>query len=355
MTLRDALLEASASIPRRDAETLLAHTIHHDRAWLLAHTEDELSANDLESFRALTARRAAQEPLQYITGTQEFFGLTLRVTPDVLIPRPETEHLVEAVLNWAHAQSDIQPQITDAVASRRLGIPDAVSSRHLGIPDAVASRRLRSENAVSSRLQIVDVGTGSGAIAIALASALDHASITAIDISAAALAVAYANAGQHHLTRRIRFLQGDLLTPLLTRRAPKDPLYTSDPLSSFVFGADPFDPALTAADSLAFTASTLDVVVSNPPYVAVSEASTLAPEVRDHEPSVALYAGPDGLEIYRRLIPQAFDLLRPGGLLALEIGFGQRQPLTDLLSAWKDIHFLDDYASIPRVVLATHP
>ena len=94
---------------------------------------------------------------------------------------------------------------------------------------------------------------------------------------------------------------------------------------------------------------------SNPPYVALSEAPTLAPEVRDHEPSVALFAGPDGLAIYRRLIPQAFDLLRPGGLLALEIGFGQSQPLTELLSAWKEIHFLNDYASIPRVVLATHP
>jgi release factor glutamine methyltransferase len=323
MTLRDALLEASTHIARRDAETLLAHTLHHDRAWLLAHAEDELSPKDLEFFRSLTARRAKQEPLQHITGTQEFFGLNLRVTPDVLIPRPETEHLVEAVLNWAHAQSDIQPQLADAVASRRL--------------------------------RIVDVGTGSGAIAIALASALDRASITAIDISPAALAVAYANALQHHLTRRIRFLHGDLLIPLLSHRTPKDPLYTSDPLNSFVFGADPFDPTLATADPLAFITSALDVVVSNPPYVALSEASTLAPEVRDHEPSVALYAGPDGLEIYRRLIPQAFDLLRSGGLLALEIGFGQRQALTELLANWQDVRFLNDYASVPRVVLAIRP
>lgn len=333
MTLRDALLEASASISRRDAETLLAHTLHRDRAWLLAHTEDDLTPVDLESFRALTARRASHEPLQYITGTQEFFGLTFRVTPDVLIPRPETEHLVEAVLNWAHSQSDLE---------------------------AGAKSR--------TRLHIADVGTGSGAIAIALASALEHASITAMDISPAALAVAYANATEVHAgkssapgrgahpARRIRFLQGDLLTPLLAHRTSADPIFTSDPLAPLVFGADPFDPNRTGAPlNSELGGPLLDVVVSNPPYVALSDAQTLAPEVRDFEPLTALFAGPDGLEIYRRLIPQAFDLLRPGGLIALEIGFGQRDALAQLLNHWKEVHFLDDYASIPRVVLATRP
>ncbi|HTV09893.1 MAG TPA: peptide chain release factor N(5)-glutamine methyltransferase [Candidatus Aquilonibacter sp.] len=279
MTLRDALLEASTHIARRDAETLLAHALHRDRAWLLAHAEDELAPQDLESFRALTARRANHEPLQYITGTQEFFGLALRVTPDVLIPRPETEHLVEAALDWAHKQADANP---------------------------------------NAKLQIADVGTGSGAIAIALGSVLEHASITAIDISPAALAIARENDETHRLSKRLRFVEGDLLTPVASER--------------------PFD-----------------IVISNPPYVALSEAPTLIPEVRDHEPSLALYAGPDGLEIYRRLIPQAYDLLRSGGLLALEIGFGQRESLSDLLSHWKDVHFLEDYASIPRVVLALHP
>jgi release factor glutamine methyltransferase len=341
MTLHDALLEASTLIARRDAETLLAHTLHRDRAWLLAHTEDDLSPKDLESFRALVTRRAAQEPLQHITGTQEFFGLTLRVTPDVLIPRPETEHLVEAVLNWAHTQSDV----------------DFKSAAKRDTPHADSSRPLR----------IVDVGTGSGAIAIALASALPHASLTAIDISPAALAVAYANAtgvpadraspvgwkaGRLHLADRIRFLQGDLLTPLLTSRPSEDdPLFTGDPLAPLFAGSDPFDPTF-AGRSAGFA---FDVVVANPPYVALSEAATLAPEVRDHEPPLALFAGPDGLEIYRRLIPQAFDLLRPGGLLALEIGFGQRQSLSDLLTGWNDVRFLDDYASIPRVVLALRP
>lgn len=328
MNLRDALLEAATSISRRDAETLLGHALHRDRAWLLTHTEDELTSRDLESFRALTARRAKQEPLQYITGTQEFFGLNLRVTSDVLIPRPETEHLVQAVIGWAQKQSGANPK----------------TSPHRHIPDAASLHSL----------QIVDVGTGSGAIAIALASALDRASITAVDISPAALAVAHANAERHHLARRIRFLQGDLLAPLLTRRSAANPLFTSDPLASLVFGSGRFDPNL-AATAPAFSSPTVDAIVSNPPYVAASEVATLAPEVRDHEPSAALYAGPDGLEIYRRLVPQALDLLRSGGLLAMEIGFGQRQPLAELLSTWKDVHFLEDYASIPRVVLATHP
>ena len=276
MTLRDALLEASASISRRDAETLLAHLVRRDRAWLLAHADGELPGEDLGMLRSLTARRAAQEPLQHLTGTQEFFGLALRVTPDVLIPRPETEHLVEAVLDWARAQPDPQ-------------------------------------------LRIVDVGTGSGAIAIALASVLEHASVTAIDISPAALAVARENAAEHHLGERIRFVEGDLLRPLVGAGA------------------------------------SCDIVASNPPYVALDEAATLAPEVREHEPALALYAGASGLDIYRRLIPQAFDLLRPGGLLAMEIGFGQREALTQLLAEWHSVRFVDDYAGIPRVVLALRP
>ena len=308
MILRDALLEASAIISRRDAETLLAHILDHDRAWLLAHAEEDLTPQDLSSFRSLVTRRAAQHPLQHLTGTQEFFGLSLRVTPDVLIPRPETEHLVEAVLDFARSQPD-------------------------------------------THLHIADVGTGSGAIAIALASALEHASLTAIDISPAALAVASDNAGRLGLADRIRFLKGDLLTPLLVPHTQPDPLFTTDPLAPLVFGTDPFDP-VTSPQSPGFDALSFDVIASNPPYVALDDVSTLAPEVRDHEPPLALYAGADGLEIYRRLIPQAFELLRPGGLLALEIGFGQREALTELLARWHSVRFLNDYASIPRVALA---
>ena len=311
MTLRDALLEASASISRRDAETLLAYILHRDRAWILAHGDNDLPIDGLETLRALVTRRAGQHPLQHLTGTQEFFGLEFRVTPDVLIPRPETEHLVEAVLNWARSQPD-------------------------------------------QHLRIADVGTGSGAIAIAIASVLEHASITAIDISPPALAVARNNADRLGLANRIRFLHGDLLAPLLARREIPDPLFTTDPLNPLVSGSDPFNPFNPPLDP-ALTTPTFDIIASNPPYVALDDASTLAPEVRDHEPSLALYAGPDGLDIYRRLIPQALELLRPGGLLALEIGYGQRDALTQLLAGWQSLRFVDDYAGIPRVALALRP
>jgi release factor glutamine methyltransferase len=269
MTLRDALTEASATITRRDAETMLAHLLERDRAWLLAHPEDELSAAQLDAFAAMVKRRGAREPLQYITGVQEFFGFSLRVTPATLIPRPETEHLVEAVLAWAAAQPP--------------------------------------------ELKVIDVGTGSGAIAIALAKGLPKAEVVASDVSTAALAVARANA--ERLGARVRFVESDLLAAFA-----EYPLF--------------------------------DVIAANPPYVPDVDGALLQAEVRDHEPRVALFGGADGLELYRRLIPQAHAALRAGGLLAMELGFGQSEPLAALLAGWKGVRFVEDYAGIPRIVLA---
>jgi release factor glutamine methyltransferase len=281
MTLQDALAEASTQIPRRDAETLLAYLLQRDRAWLFAHPEAALEPTQFEAFRALTLRRAAHEPLQHLTGRQEFYGLTLHVTPDTLIPRPETELLVEAVLNWAEHQPT-----------------------PLRIP----------------ALRILDIGTGTGAIALALATHLPTAEVVACDISAAALSVARDNAERLDLAGRVRFTQSDLLAALT--------------------------PELDAG-------GLFHAIVSNPPYVPAADAPTLHPEVVDHEPHIALFAGPDGLDIYRRLIPQAHAALRPDGLLALEFGFGQRQALLDLLAGWRNIRILDDYAAIPRIALAT--
>jgi len=275
MTLHTALVEASTQVTRRDAETLLAHLLDRDRAWIFAHPESDLDPDQKEAFRDLTARRAAHEPLQYITGQQEFYGLPLRVTPDTLIPRPETELLVEAVLHWASSQSPA--------------------------------------------LRILDIGTGTGAIAFALATHLPAAEIVACDISAAALAVARDNAETLDLADRVRFTQSDLLAALT--------------------------PELDAG-------GLFDAVVSNPPYVPSADAATMQPEVVDHEPHLALFAGDDGLEVYRRLIPQAHAALRPGGLLAMEFGFGQRDALGGLLAGWQNVRFLDDYAGIPRIVLA---
>jgi release factor glutamine methyltransferase len=270
MTLRDALTAASASIDRRDAEVLLAHLLGCDRAWLLAHPEAELSAAQLAEFRARTARRAAREPLQYITGVQEFFGLPLRVTPATLIPRPETEHLVEAVLAWAAIRPD-------------------------------------------GRLRILDVGTGSGAVAIALAKNVPGADICASDLSVEALAVARENA--ERLGVCLRFFESDLLAALATH---------------------PY----------------FDVIAANPPYIPQADGAMLQAEVRDFEPHLALFGGADGLDVYRRLIPQAHAALRPGGLLAMELGFGQREPLRALLEGWHNIRFVEDYAGMARIVLA---
>lgn len=276
MQLRGALDAAAARLgggphpdrARRDAETLLCFVSGHSRAGLLAHACDELNAAHAAEFSALVERRHAGEPIQYITGETEFFGLPFHVTRDVLIPRPETEHLVERAIALAH---------------------------------------------LFPAPRVVDVGTGSGAIAVALAHALPHASITTIDLSAAALSVARRNAACCALAERIRFLQGDLLAPV-------------------------------AGESF-------DLIVSNPPYVPTADRDSLAVEVRDFEPALALFAGADGLDIYRRLIPAAFTALAPGGWYVCEIGFGQSEAVRSLLAdaGFAGIQFTHDLQGIPRV------
>ena len=275
LTLHQAIAQGASKLsgitaqPRRDAELLLLHLIGRDRAFLLTHRDTPLTAEQAAQYESWLERRAAHEPIQYILGVQEFFGLTFAVTRDVLIPRPETEHLVEALL--AIVPHD-QP------------------------------------------LRIADIGTGSGAIAVALAHALPHAQVTALDISAAALAVAKGNAQTHHVADRMRFLQSDLLSAIAGER--------------------------------------FDAIVSNPPYVAEDDRASLEPQVRDYEPAAALFAGPSGLDVYERLIPPALAALKPGGWLLMEIGQGQRDALAQLLSGWNHVSFVDDLQGIPRVACA---
>ena len=237
MMLRDALKYGSDRLQRnpdlcadaaRDAALLLRHALGISHAAQLAEPELALTPAQQAAFDALVQRRLANEPIQYITGEQEFYSLALRVTPAVLIPRPETEQLVEAVINeMKQAELDFKQS-----------------------------------------LRILDVGTGSGAIAIALAHHLLRAHVTAVDLSAAALEVAASNAARHGLASRIRFVASDLLDAL-----PQDEVR-------------------------------FDVIVSNPPYVPTADRDSLHPQVRDHEPAAALFAGTDGLDIYFRLIPR---------------------------------------------------
>ena len=282
MNVREAIAAAAERLSsseylradaHRDGAMLLQHILGISRAQLLADPYRAMTPDEYASYAVLIERRLAHEPIQYITGEQEFFGLPFRVTPAVLIPRPETEHLVEAVLNEEHR---------------------------------------------SSPVRIVDVGTGSGAVAVALAEHLRSAEIIATDISPAALEVAAENAARNGVGNRIRFVESDLLEEL-TLHEP------------------------------------CDAIVSNPPYVAFADGKEMHPQVRDFEPAIALFATGSGLDVYRRLIPQARVALKPNGLLALEIGHEQRDALAELLTEWKDVRFIPDLQQIPRVALARKP
>jgi release factor glutamine methyltransferase len=258
--------------PRLNAELLLMFVLGQERAYLYAHPERELTAEEQERYDDAIRERARGCPTQYITGHQEFWGLDLLVSPAVLIPRPETEHLVEAVLE-------------------------------------LVKRREPEE-----KLRLVDVGTGSGCIALALASELPQAEIHACDLSEEALEMARANAARLGLENRIAFRKSDLLS--------------------------------------AYAGEAFDFVISNPPYVGESEADKVQRQVREFEPKAAVFSGQEGMDIYRRLIPEAKKALRPGGWFAAEIGFSAEQKVRALLVGWDDVQVMSDLQGIPRVIAA---
>lgn len=303
------------------AELLLIHTLNRDRAWIYSHSEAPLKSADVEKYFALIARRAAGEPTQYLTGKQEFWGLEFEVNPSVLIPRPETEHVVE-------------------VALKRLSLRN----------DQTASQG----TAEARKLRIADVGTGSGCIAVALAQELPNADIVATDISQSALQVARRNALRHSVADQIHFIHTDLLADLV-HKAPiarhQSPVTTDEPRvrSRELPSSLSCSSLVTRYSSLPF-----DLIVSNPPYVARDDAASLAPEVREHEPAAALFGGPTGTEIYDRLIEQARMSLARGGSLVLELGYNSAPQVRSLLEnpAWRRVDITDDLAGIPRVIAA---
>jgi release factor glutamine methyltransferase len=282
-SLAEAILQGAhdlrrAGVPeaRREAGSLLAYALGRDRTFILSHVDDPISDEQLQQFYEVLAARARRKPLQYITGHQEFYGLDFEVNEDVLIPRPETELLIELVLK-ATAESNAAPLICD-------------------------------------------VGTGSGCIAITLLHQLPEARVVAIDISAAALAVAERNAARHAVTDRVEFIVSDCFGEM-------------DPAGTF-----------------------FDLIVSNPPYVAEGAFAGLQREVRDFEPRTSLMAGPDGLAVIRRLLQEAPVFLKPGGQFLFEIGFDQGAALEGLLQqpvardAWKLLEIHPDLQGIPRIV-----
>jgi release factor glutamine methyltransferase len=293
------------------AELLLLHVLGRDRVWLYAHPEETLSHLDAHRYVSLIARRAEGEPTQYLTGKQEFWGLEFEVTPDVLIPRPETEHVIEVAL--------------DRLAARE-------------------RRGGRKQTLTGEGLEIIDVGTGSGCIAVALAKELPAARFFATDISAAALAVARRNAARHGVSERMLFVERNLLmrATISDAAAPFAEAQHAAPLPGVPLAAD------------GNLASQFDLIVSNPPYVGRNEKESLMREVREHEPEVALYGGEEGYEIYADLIAQAAHHLKPCGLLVLELGHNSLpavQPLLDL-PEWKNVGITSDLAGIPRVIAA---
>ena len=252
---------------RLDAELLLSATLKMDRVSLYVNFERPLNADELSSYREKVQRRASREPIQYILAETEFWSLPFNVNPAVLIPRADTEVLVEEALK-------------------------------------------RMDGCCG----VLDIGTGSGAIAIALAHEMPEIYVTAIDCSEKALEVARGNARRNGVEDRVAFLAGDL------KSLPPGPY---------------------------------DVIVSNPPYIPSRDWEQLMPEVRDHEPRLALDGGDDGLEAYRRIAVQAVQILSPDGWLLVEVGIDQATVVSALFRAagLTEVLQRDDYAGIPRVVM----
>ena len=277
MTLQTALLQgteildkASVSVPRLTAEVLLCHALRRDRAYLYAHGNDDLTELAWIHYGRYLNERLKGKPTQYITHRQEFFGREFYVDEAVLIPRPETEHLVETALRYLR-QSPTQER------------------------------------------RVLDVGTGSGAIAISIALEA-QISVFAFDISTAALRVAERNRAKYDA--RVSFFAADLTT--------------------------------------AIPPASVDLLISNPPYVPGADAANMQAEVRDWEPHVALFAGDSGFEIYRRLVVDAAIVLRPGGRLMVELGYQSLAGVREMLAPLcVDIEVVSDLAGFPRVLAAT--
>lgn len=298
-----------------DADVLARHALGGwERGQLLVKLREPAPPGLAERYDPLVARRERREPTAYITGHREFWGIEFEVAPGVLIPRPETEFIVEEALarltpesgpGWSPASPGVHspfpaPESRSPLAPPK---PTSILTGEGGIPD-------------SRSVRIADVCTGSGCLAVALARWLPTARIVATDVSEAALTIARRNVARHDVADRVTIVGGDLL--------------------------DPTDGAF-------------DVIVSNPPYVPTGALASLQPEILNYEPRLALEAGPDGLDVIRRLVPMAADRLVSGGWFIFEFGDGQAARVREIIEAEPRLGVVawrDDLAGIPRIAVA---
>ena len=269
------LTEAKIDTPRLDAEILLARILEKPRTYLMTWPEREVESEAAQKFQTWMGRRLNFEPVAYILGDQEFYGHLFQVSPAVLIPRPETEHLVEKALEWCRANELKSPKI-------------------------------------------LDLCTGSGCVGLTVALEIPGAEVTLSELSPEAKSVALQNRNHHGLQDRVQVLEGDLFEP--------------------VAGAQPFD-----------------LILANPPYVEESYVDQMQKDVRDYEPHLALFAPEDGLSLIRRIIAESPGFLKPGGLLALEIGAGQSSRVNALWGqSWKSSGIIKDLSGHDRTVYAQY-
>lgn len=282
---------------RLECDMLLASLLSWERHELYLNKDSELDDKIAGRFMDMINQRLEYKPVQYLTGTKEFMGLTFMVDQRVLIPRSDTEVLVEYVINYAKALNTNKELINEKT---------------------LKSGREENDKVLEDKvLKILDIGTGSGAIAVSLAKYIHNARVTAVDISSDALEVARENAKKNDVSQRIAFINGDLF----------------DPLEGQFF----------------------DIIVSNPPYIRKGDIDGLMPEVKDYEPFIALNGGDDGLDFYRRIAANAYKFLVPGGLIALEIGFDQGESVFYLLESQKTYTapiIIKDLSGHDRVVAA---
>ena len=328
--------EKNISSPRLEAEILFSHAFRKSRVEIIMSLQKEAESGLVDTYRELVRRRSKGEPIAYIIGEKEFYSLSFKVSSDVLIPRPETEMLVEIVVDWAVKRGAEPKQKKSPRSAMLLNAIEKEAEKErtkeendgaeyedektslppVQVGTLEKETDLPSDDSLKFCPAVLDIGTGSGCILTSILSELPKAAGVGTDISEKAIAIAEENLSQHSLTERTELFQGNL----------------ADPVENRLF----------------------DCIVSNPPYIPENDTE-VSPEVKDFEPSTALFAGTDGLDIIRKLLPQAFSILNKNGLLAMEFGIRQGNKVAELLkeNGFENIEIRKDLAGIERVVMGT--